>query len=155
MKYGGIILTHDTIILCLGDLWTLISQRIKGVPHFELLGMRNERLNKLVVDPSLNVDAGPSTAAMAVIEARVCVSTHPTLKMSADKTPCAAHLTAWSISASSKMIDGDFPPSSSVTFFRLDAAAAFMTDLPTIVLPVKATFSMCICSAIAAPTVRP
>src|SRR5262249_43062413 len=53
------------------------------------------------------------------------------------------------------MMFGLFPPSSSVTFFKLVEAAAFMTLLPTIVLPVKATFSILGCSAIAAPAVGP
>ena len=62
---------------------------------------------------------------------------------------------ACSISASLNTMFGDFPPSSRVTFFKLDPAAAFMIDRPTIVLPVKATLSTSIWAAMAAPAVFP
>jgi hypothetical protein len=55
------------------------------------------------------------------------------------KIPNADHETAWSISASAKMMLGDLPPSSRVTFLRLEAAAFFMIARPTMVEPVKAT----------------
>ena len=154
-KDDGIRITHDTVALCLGDLRTLVGQRVEGVTDFEALGMCDKCLDEPVIDPSLYIDAGSSTAALAMIEAGRDMSTRLTMKVLTDKIPWAAHFTAWSISASSKIIVGDFPPSSSVTVLRLDAAAAFMTVLPTAVLPVNATFSICICSAIAAPTVGP
>jgi hypothetical protein len=87
VRDGGISVTHDTIALCLGDLRTLVGQRIEGVTNFEPLGMRNERLDEFVVDPSLDIDAGPSTAALAVIEARKGMNTRLTIKISADKIP--------------------------------------------------------------------
>ena len=76
------------------------------------------------------------------------------------------------MSASSKTMLGDFPPSSRVTVFKLDAAAAFMICRPTAVDPVKATcdesqkkelaksevrrtFSIFMCEEMAAPTVAP
>ena len=63
-------LTHDTIVLCLRDLRTLIGQWIKGVTNFELLGMCDKCLDKLMIGPSLDVDAGPSAAALTMIETR-------------------------------------------------------------------------------------
>ena len=45
-------------------------------------------------------------------------------------------------SASSNTMLGDLPPSSRVTFFKLEEAAAFMMVRPTIVEPVKATLSI-------------
>lgn len=71
------------------------------------------------------------------------------------KLPCDAHLTAWSRSASSKMMVGLFPPSSKVTTFKFVSAAVFKTFLPVAVLPVKATLLMSGCSLIAWPTVAP
>lgn len=47
--------------------------------------------------------------------------------------------TASSISASSHMINGDFPPSSKVTGFRLLFAANSRTSFPVLVDPVKAS----------------
>ena len=80
------------------------------------------------------------------------------------KRPKLAHLTAWSMSASAKTMFGDLPPSSTaaisaagqgddarVTRLRLEAAAAFMIWRPTRVEPVKATFWMSMCSAMAWP----
>ena len=49
---------------------------------------------------------------------------------------------------------GDFPPSSSETFFRLPVAA-WTISRPTSVDPVKATLSTPGCAAIAAPAVSP
>lgn len=49
----------------------------------------------------------------------------------------------------------DFPPSSRVTFLRLEVAAAFMTCRPTRVDPVNATLRIFWCDAIAFPTVSP
>lgn len=69
--------------------------------------------------------------------------------------PNAAHLTAVSRWASSQIIAGLFPPSSRVTFFRLLPAAAFITCLPTTVLPVKLIFPIPICALIAAPATDP
>ena len=87
VKDGGITLTHDTVVLCFGDLRTLIGQRIERVADFELFGVRNKFLEELVIDPGLNVDARPSTAALAMIEARKGVSTLSTRKASAYKIP--------------------------------------------------------------------
>jgi len=87
VKDGGINLTHDTVVLCFGDLRTLIGRRIERVANFELLGVRNKCLEELVIDPGLDVDAGPSTAALAMIEARKGVSTLSTMKASAHKIP--------------------------------------------------------------------
>ena len=53
-----------------------------------------------------------------------------------------------------KTIVGDFPPSSSETFFRFPAAA-FVIILPTSVDPVKATLSTIGCSANGAPAYSP
>lgn len=50
-----------------------------------------------------------------------------------------ASSTALSISASSHMMNGDLPPSSRVTGFRLLRAASSSTILPVSVDPVKAT----------------
>ena len=56
------------------------------------------------------------------------------------KMPWDAQLTAWSRSASLKIMLGDLPPSSRVTFLRFDLAADSMIIRPTRVLPVKATY---------------
>jgi len=53
------------------------------------------------------------------------------------------------------MMFGLFPPSSSVTVFKFDLAAASMTLRPTRVEPVNATFSIFMCDEIAAPAVWP
>ena len=52
------------------------------------------------------------------------------------------------------MIAGDFPPSSSDTFFKFPAAARTIS-LPTSVEPVNATLSTSGCAASAAPAVSP
>ena len=56
--------------------------------------------------------------------------------------------------ASLKMMFGDFPPSSRLTFFRFPAAA-FTISLPTSVEPVNAILSTSSCAASAAPAVSP
>ena len=61
---------------------------------------------------------------------------------------------ATSMSASGNTIAGDFPPSSSDTFFKLPAAACTIS-LPTSVDPVNATLSTSGCAANAAPAVSP
>ena len=50
---------------------------------------------------------------------------------------------------------GLLPPSSSVTRFKFDSAAAFMIRWPTSVDPVNATLSTSMCRASAAPAVGP
>src|SRR5204863_57664 len=50
---------------------------------------------------------------------------------------------------------GLLPPNSSVTRLRFERPAACITNLPTSVEPVKATLSMSMCSATAAPAVSP
>ena len=86
-KDGGIRITHDAVALCLGDLRTLVGQRIEGVTDFEALGMCDKCLDELVVDPSLDIDAGSSTAALAMIEARRDMSTRSTVEVLTDKIP--------------------------------------------------------------------
>src|ERR1700759_2964665 len=71
------------------------------------------------------------------------------------KMPKLTHEIALSISASSKTIFGLLPPNSSVTFFKLELAAAFMIWRPTTVDPVKATLSISICEEMAAPATLP
>lgn len=71
------------------------------------------------------------------------------------KIPWVAHFKACSIFASSKMTVGFLPPNSSVTTLRLLSADAFMTFLPTAVLPVNAIFSIVGWELIAVPTVVP
>ena len=71
------------------------------------------------------------------------------------KVPNAAIGMAVFRSASLKTTTGDFPPSSSVTFFRLLTPAAATIARPTSVDPVKATFSTSGCAVIAAPAVWP
>ena len=70
------------------------------------------------------------------------------------KIPIAAPATAASISASSKTMTGDLPPSSSVTFLRLPDAALTIS-LPTCVEPVNATFDTRGCAPSAAPATSP
>ena len=69
--------------------------------------------------------------------------------------PKAAMVMAAFRSASSKMMTGDLPPSSSVTFFRSLAPDAPTIARPTSVDPVKATFSTSGCAVMAAPAVWP
>src|ERR1700758_2041008 len=66
-------------------------------------------------------------------------------------TPCA---TAFSKSASSKMMLADLPPSSCVTRFTVGAAVC-ATDTPARVDPVNDTIAISGCPAIAPPTVGP
>ncbi|KAH3668247.1 hypothetical protein OGAPHI_002001 [Ogataea philodendri] len=68
--------------------------------------------------------------------------------------PNAAHFTAWSRSASSYTISGDFPPHSRVHTFRFSAASFWMI-LPTPVLPVKVILSIPLCAAMCEPTLAP
>ena len=53
---------------------------------------------------------------------------------------CMAIFAACTRSASANTIRGDLPPSSSLTSFRLDLAAACNTSLPVLVEPVKLIF---------------
>lgn len=68
------------------------------------------------------------------------------------KMPVAAPGMATERSASGKTKDGDLPPSSRLTFFRLPAAA-WTISLPTSVEPVNATLSTSGWAASAAPGV--
>lgn len=56
------------------------------------------------------------------------------------KSAKCASSTAWSMSASSHIMKGDFPPSSRVTGFRLLLAASWRTVCPVSVDPVKASW---------------
>lgn len=64
-------------------------------------------------------------------------------------------LTDFSKSQSSKMIKGDFPPSSNETFLRFESDDAFMIACPVAVLPVKPIFLISGCSDIALPVSLP
>ena len=55
------------------------------------------------------------------------------------KMPVATHPAASSRSAEAKTSTGDFPPSSSVTFFKFDSAAAIEILRPVATEPVNAT----------------
>lgn len=66
-----------------------------------------------------------------------------------------ARSTAWSMSASANTMLGLFPPSSRVTLFRLESPATFWIRWPTSVEQVKATLSISMCWAMAAPAVGP
>lgn len=59
------------------------------------------------------------------------------------------------MSQSEKIINGDFPPSSSEVFFKLESAQARITILPVSVLPVKPSFLTTGCSAKAWPIMLP
>src|SRR6202162_2430020 len=74
----------------------------------------------------------------------------PVLRKQAS-TPC---LTAFSKSASSKMMLADLPPSSCVTRLTVGAAAE-ATETPARVDPVKETIATSGCEAISEPTVGP
>src|SRR5947207_6375073 len=69
--------------------------------------------------------------------------------------PKLTHEMVSSMLASLKTMLGDLPPSSRVTFLRLDLAAAWRMDRPVMVEPVKATLSMSMWAAMAAPQVLP
>lgn len=60
--------THNTVVLELGDLWSLEGVGVEWIADLVLGGTLLESLNKLVVDTGLNVDTGTSTAALAVVE---------------------------------------------------------------------------------------
>src|SRR5580692_10955224 len=70
------------------------------------------------------------------------------------KTPNSAPSTADSQSASAKNMLGDFPPSSSVTRFKV-SAALLTISFPTAALPVNATLSTPAWATSAAPAVSP
>jgi hypothetical protein len=61
-------ITHDTVILNLGDLWALEGITLEWVANLVLLGAGLESLHKLVVDALLDIDTGACTAALAVVE---------------------------------------------------------------------------------------
>ena len=61
-------LPHDAVILQLGNLRTLERVRTEWVTHFILLCSGLESLDKLVIDPLLNIYPGSSAAALAVVE---------------------------------------------------------------------------------------
>ena len=107
--------------------------------------------------PSLNVFAiiaMPSTTRSYTPRCTKIRDPHTQPWPECTKMPSDAIKIALSMSASSKISTGDFPPSSSVTFFRLPADARTIS-LPTSVDPVKATFSTSGCAVIAAPAVWP
>lgn len=59
--------------------------------------------------------------------------------------------TALSISASSQIMKGDFPPNSKVIFFKLLMEHLYMINYPTSVEPVNAILSIFGCSTNIAP----
>jgi hypothetical protein len=59
--------SHDTVVLELGDLRPLKGFWIKWVAHFIRLGASLELLNKLVVNAFLDIDAGTGTATLSMI----------------------------------------------------------------------------------------
>lgn len=63
--------------------------------------------------------------------------------------------TILSMSASLKIMNGDFPPSSRQTDFKLLVAAACIMRCPVTVDPVKLTMSMSMCELMAAPAIDP
>jgi hypothetical protein len=71
------------------------------------------------------------------------------------KTAPSAALTAFSRSQSPKMMSGLFPPSSRLTFFRLDLAQDSMMVCPIPVLPVKPSLRTFGWSAMAWPVTLP
>ena len=110
-----------------------------GSPTFVFFTLLEHLLDELVVD-------------LLSTNSRLPAQQHwPWLKNSAKCDPSAAA----SRSASAKTMFGLLPPSSSVTRLRFVRAAACMISLPTSVLPVNATLSTSMCSAIAAPAVSP
>ena len=64
-------------------------------------------------------------------------------------------LTALSRSQSSNIISGDFPPSSSETFFRFESAQVLIITCPTPVLPVNPSLRISGCRAMALPVSEP
>ena len=71
------------------------------------------------------------------------------------KTAIAAAGTANFKSASSRIILGLLPPSSSPTFFKLDLALISKSSFPTTVLPVNDILLICMCMPMAFPAEWP
>lgn len=63
---------HDSVVLGLRDLRTLVGGGSEGVTNSELGGGGLELLNKLVVDALLDVDSGSSATSLTVVEAGKC-----------------------------------------------------------------------------------
>jgi len=151
-------ITHDTVVLDLRHLRSLIGVSTEGVSDLDGTSFLGELLQELVVDSGLDEDTRTSAACLAVVPAKplsVSARTESDRKEQTYKIPWAAQLTACSRLASSKMMLGLFPPSSRVTVFKFDLAADSMILRPTRVLPVNATLSIFMCDEMAAPTVCP
>ncbi len=158
-------ITHDTVILKLGNLWPLECIALEWVANLVLLCAGLESLDKLVINTILDIDTGTCAAALTVVEEDTKVNPsevsifnqHLVVEESArfSVTTRDTYEIAFSISASLKTMFGDFPPNSRVTFFKLDPAAAFMICRPTTVDPVKATLSTSMCEERAAPAILP
>ena len=128
---------HDAVELYLRDLRALEGVCLERVADHILLRPLLEALDKLVVDAFLHVDTRAGAAALAMVE------------KDAEVDPGDGIVDVGILEDEL----GDLPPSSSVTFFKLDPAAAFMILPPTTVDPVKATLSTSMCEAMAAPAV--
>jgi hypothetical protein len=61
--------THDSVVLHLRDLRSLVRVRGERVSDLELLSLCFEASHKLVVDGSLNVDTRTGAACLTVVEA--------------------------------------------------------------------------------------
>ena len=77
-KGGTLLLTtldvvHDSVVLGLRDLRTLVGGSSEGVTDSELGGGSLELFDKLVVDALLDVDSRTSTTGLTVVEAGMSV----------------------------------------------------------------------------------
>ena len=60
---------HDTVVLLLRDLRTLVDASAEGVANLERLRLRGELGQELVVDPLVDEDARARAARLAVVPA--------------------------------------------------------------------------------------
>ena len=128
----------------------------RGLAGLDGLRSCNKLLHESLIDTFLDENARFCSTDLATMKAVTSVSTR-ILNISELKTDKAMNelLTAFSRSASSKMMMGLLPPSSSDTRFRFDLAAISMIFRPTSVLPVNATLPTFGCSTIAWPATGP
>jgi hypothetical protein len=118
-------LLHDAVELDLGNLRALESVGREGVANDVLLRALLELLHEVVVDALLDVDTSSGAAGLAVVE---------------EDTKVDPRDGVVDVSILEDNV-GDLPPSSRVTFFKLEEAAALRIVRPTTVEPVKAILS--------------
>lgn len=145
-------------------LRSLTSSRIKRIPNHPCFCLLCQLLHEFIVNPFLNKNTRTRHAYFTLqtknnelrslfkhflcehksrvhsVESKFHGKQNESYSALLYRIPKSARSVAFSTSASSKIIRGDFPPSSSETAFKLLVAAACITRRPTSVDPVKLTY---------------